>query len=274
MKRGPIGVFDSGLGGLTAVKELRLLLPREDIVYFGDTARLPYGTRGRDTIITYARQDIAFLLSKNVKTLLAACGTISSTLPQAETDALPVRYAGVVGAAAAAAARATRNKRVGIIGTEATIASNSYQLALAQLDGGITATANPGPLFVSLVENGHFAPHDPFAKLAAELYLKPLKEAGVDTLIMGCTHYPLLADTIAQEMGPSVSLIDPGKEAALVLKDSLAENGLLTDSEGPGRMEYYVTDDPSRFGYYAGLFLGEDASGPVERINVEAYSLA
>lgn len=269
MKQNPIGVFDSGLGGLTAVKELRQILPGENIVYFGDTGRVPYGSRGRDTIIAYAKQDIAFLLSKGVKTLLAACGTISSTLPKRDSDLLPVPYTGVVGAAALAAAKATKTGQVGVIGTEATIASHSYEDALRGLSPAICCTSNACPLFVPLVENGHFKEGDPLAKLAAELYLAPLRAAEVDTVILGCTHYPLLASTLAAEMGAHVTLIDPGREAALALRDTLRAQDLLNPNTGGGSVEYYVTDDPARFGQLARVFLGGEAGGRVERINIE-----
>ncbi len=270
----PIGVFDSGLGGLTAVKELRRLLPGEDIVYFGDTSRVPYGTRGRDTIIGYTRQDIAFLLSKNVKTILAACGTVSSTFPAEESSRLPVLYNGVVQAAAKAAVQTTRNGKIGIIGTEATIASKSYQLALNQLSPDIQSISNACPLFVPLVENGHFGADDSMAQIAAEEYLAPISAAGVDTLILGCTHYPLLSDTIQRLMGPSVTLIDPGKQAALALQQTLSAHQLLAaQSPQPGSTTFYVSDDPARFGKLASVFLGQKENGRVERINIEAYHL-
>ena len=151
----PIGVFDSGLGGLTAVRQLRRLLPGEDIVYFGDTGRVPYGSRGHDVIVRYAQQDIRFLLSQNVKFIMAACGTVSSTYPSAEAAQLPVPYTGVIGAAARAAAAATKNKRIGVIGTAATIRSGSYATQLKDLVPGVQIFARACPLFVPLVENGY-----------------------------------------------------------------------------------------------------------------------
>ncbi|NLW78344.1 MAG: glutamate racemase [Ruminococcaceae bacterium] len=269
----PIGVFDSGLGGLTAVKELRAILPGEDIVYFGDTGRVPYGSRGRDIIISYARQDIAFLLAKGVKIVLAACGTVSSTLLPEEATGLPVEYLGVVAPASAAAARATRSGRVGVIGTEATVASGSYQRALAGIDAGIVCTTAACPLFVPLVENGHFAPGDRMAEWAAEEYLAPVKAAGVDTLILGCTHYPLLAGTIAAQMGPGVTLIDSGREAALALKDRLEAAGLLARTRQLGKADYYVSDEPTRFHQLAQIFMGGADDVPARRIEIEDYHL-
>ena len=269
----PIGVFDSGLGGLTAVKELRRLLPGEDIVYFGDTGRVPYGTRGRDTIVAYARQDIAFLLSKNVKTILAACGTVSSTFPVEESSRLPVLYNGVVQAAANAAVQATQNNKIGIIGTEATIASQSYQQALLTLSPHIQSTSNACPLFVPLVENGHFGTDDPMVQIAAKKYLAPIQAAGVDTLILGCTHYPLLSGAIQKQMGANVILIDPGKQAALSLQQALAARQLLANRPQQGTAKFYVSDDPARFGQLAGVFLGKGESGTVQQINIEEYHL-
>ena len=170
-----IGVFDSGAGGLTAVRQLRRLLPGEKIVYFGDTGRVPYGTRSPSAIFQYAKQDIAFLLSKNVKFLLAACGTVSSILPADYTAALPVPFAGVVDAASAAAAAATKNGRIGVIGTSATIRSGSYEQRLHNASGGFQVFAKACPMFVPLVENGYVAPDDPVTAAIARQYLEPLR---------------------------------------------------------------------------------------------------
>ena len=170
-----IGVFDSGAGGLTAVRQLRRLLPGEKIVYFGDTGRVPYGTRSPSAIFQYARQDIAFLLSKNVKFLLAACGTVSSILPADYTAALPVPFAGVVDAASAAAASATKNGRIGVIGTSATIRTGSYEQRLHNADGSFQVFKKACPMFVPLVENGYVAPDDPITAAIAEQYLTPLR---------------------------------------------------------------------------------------------------
>ncbi|MDL2324582.1 glutamate racemase [Ruminococcaceae bacterium OttesenSCG-928-A16] len=273
MNASPIGVFDSGLGGLTAVKELRKILPGEDIVYFGDTGRVPYGSRGKETIVHYAKQDIAFLLSKGVKSILIACGTVSSTLPPAVMQGLPVPCAGVVGATVAAAAAATQNGKVGVIGTEATIRSGSYEAAMKQLAPNVTCFAAACPLFVPLVENGHFLKGDRVAIPVAEEYLAPIKAAGVDTLIMGCTHYPLLADVIAEEMGSGVTLVDAGLQAAQQTKQSLANLGLLNGRQTGGQVAYYVSDVPARFNQLAQTFLGEYAGGAIEQINIEDYNL-
>jgi glutamate racemase len=270
MDNRPIGVFDSGLGGLTGVRPLRQLLPGEDIVYFGDTGRVPYGSRSRETILQYARQDIAFLLSQNVKFIMAACGTVSSTYPASEANLLPVPYLGVVGAAARAAAVTTRNRRVGVIGTAATIRSGSYETLLRRLVPGVEITKRACPMFVPLVENGYIDDGNPVTTLIIEQYLTEVRDAGVDTLILGCTHYPLLKKMIGDFMGRDVSLIDPAQVAAEALRDSLAEKGLLAQ-RAAGSARYYVSDAPDGFSAVANLFLGEYAGGPVEQISIDRY---
>ena len=270
-ERAPIGVFDSGLGGLTAVRELRRILPGEDIVYFGDTGRVPYGSRGRDTIIQYAKQDIAFLLEQGVKYIIAACGTVSSTLPADWAAGRPVPDTGVVAPAAAAAARASRSGRIGVIGTEATVKSGSYTAAITALRPDAAVTAGACPLFVPLVENGYFAPDDPVTCLVAQDYLAGVQAAGVDTLILGCTHYPLIAPVIGRLMGPGVRLIDPGRETALTAREDLARRGLLRPDGTAGTARYYVSDSTDNFARLAGWFLGEYAGGPVTRTTVDHY---
>ena len=185
----PIGVFDSGLGGLTAVRQLRRVLPGEDIIYFGDTGRVPYGSRGREIIRQYARQDIRFLLSHDVKFIIAACGTVSSTYPPEEAARLPVPFTGVVGATARAAVDATRNGKVGIIGTAATVRSGSYAAVIKDMKPETEIVARACPMFVPLVENGYVNDGNPVTKLIIAEYLQEVKDAGVDTLILGCTHY-------------------------------------------------------------------------------------
>ena len=238
MDNRPIGVFDSGLGGLTGVRELRRRLPHENIVYFGDTGRVPYGSRSPETILQYARQDIAFLLSKDVKCIMAACGTVSSTYPAAEAEKLPVPYLGVVDAAAREAAFSTRNRRIGVIGTAATIRSRSYEALLRRLVPGVEITARPCPLFVPLVEAGyvdHSAPDkQEITKLVIAQYLTEIRDAGVDTLILGCTHYPLIKTMIGEFMGRNVVLVDPAKTAAHHLERILSERGSRPTTP-PGR---------------------------------------
>ncbi len=272
-EKAPIGVFDSGLGGLTAVRELRKLLPGEDIIYFGDTGRVPYGTRGRDTILKYARQDLAFLLSQKVKTIIAACGTVSSTLSNEEGGALPVGYTGVVQAAAKAAVQKSKTGRIGVLGTEATIRSGSYQRELAALNAKVQTVAAACPLFVPLVENGHFARDDAMANLAAQEYLGAIKKAEVDVVILGCTHYPLLFDMLQKQFGSSVCLIDPGCEAALAVQEHMKDKGMINKRESGGAVRYYVSDDPERFATLASVFLQEDRKVEAEIIEIERYCL-
>ncbi len=268
-----IGVFDSGLGGLTAVRELRRILPGENIVYFGDTGRVPYGTRGRDIIVEYAKQDIAFLLSKGVKAVIAACGTVSSTLPAEVAASLPVPYMGVVESAARAAVLATKTGRIGVIGTPATVASGSYPAAIRRLMPGAAITATACPLFVPLVENGYFGVQNPVTRLVAQDYLKDVKSAGVDTLILGCTHYPLIAPVLVDLMGPGVTLVDVGRAAAQSARHMLERTGLLR-APRQGKVEYYVSDSTEQFDRLAHIFLGEYAGGSVQRIDIDAYGLS
>ena len=266
----PIGVFDSGLGGLTAVRQLRRVLPGEDIVYFGDTGRVPYGSRGRDIIVQYARQDIRFLLQQDVKFIIAACGTVSSTYPPEEAAKLPVPFTGVVGATARAAVDATRNKKVGIIGTAATVRSGSYAAVIRDMMPEVEIFARACPMFVPLVENGYFNDGNPVTKLIIAEYLQELKDAGVDTLILGCTHYPLLKSMIGEFMGPGVTLVDPAMTAAHHLERMLAERGLRASHES-GQAHFYVSDVPDSFVQTADLFLGEYKGGPVEQIAIDKY---
>ena len=274
MDNRPIGVFDSGLGGLTGVRELRKRLPNENIVYFGDTGRVPYGSRSPETILRYARQDIAFLLSKDVKCIMAACGTVSSIYPAAEAAKLPVPYLGVVDAAAREAAFVTRNRRIGVIGTAATIRSRSYETVLRKLVPGVEITARPCPLFVPLVEAG-YVDHSALDKqqvtrLVIAQYLAEVREAGVDTLILGCTHYPLIKEMIGWYMGRNVTLVDPAQTAAHHLERTLSEHGLKGNHE-KGEAHFYVSDVPDSFAQTADLFLGEYKGGLIDQIAIDKY---
>ena len=208
MDQRPIGVFDSGLGGLTAVREMRRLMPSENIIYFGDTSRVPYGGRSPEILLKYARQDVHFLRSFDIKAVLVACGTVSTTaLPQlqAEND-LPIL--GVVEPACRKAAAMTRNRRVGLIATAASVRSGAYERTLHRLDETIHVVSRACPLLVPLVENGRYQPGDVVIETVAREYLEPLRQEGLDVLILGCTHYPLLTDIIREIMGPEVSLVN------------------------------------------------------------------
>ena len=270
MDNRPIGVFDSGLGGLTALRELQRILPGEDLVYFGDTGRVPYGTKSRETILRYARQDVAFLRTFDPKAIVVACGTVSANALTELTAENPLPIFGVVSPAARAAVEAACNKKVGLIGTSASIRSGAYEREMAALDPAVTVTARACPLFVPLVENGRFRPGDRVAELVVEEYLTPVKAAGVDALVLGCTHYPLLTDAIAAFMGPSVRLIDAGAVCAARAAKVLGENGLLAERER-GSCRFYVSDSTQDFSHLASLFLGETVEGTVERADVGTY---
>lgn len=271
MNKAPIGVFDSGLGGLTAVRELREILPGEDIVYFGDTARVPYGSRGRDILVDYSKQDIAFLLTQNVKIIVIACGTVSSVLPPEIRDSLSVKCMEVVSPTAIEAIGSTQNNRIGIIGTEATVNSGSYVRTIQELNPEVSCFAKACPLFVPLVENGYSNPGNAVAELVAKDYLAEIEQEGVDTLIMGCTHYPLLSSVIAREMGPNVALVSAGQAVARSTKRYLQENNLLSDKKEGGNVEFFVSDVPTRFNQLAKTFLGEYSAGTVRQIDIEKY---
>ena len=255
MKEKSIGVFDSGLGGLTAVKRLMELAPHENIVFFGDNARVPYGTRTAETITKFALQDISFLLQNDVKMIVAACGTVSSTLPKNYEACLPMPYIGVVQPAALAAAAATQNKKVGILGTPATVKSGAFFRALKKTDSAIVPVASACPLFVPLVENGYTERDNEITRRVAAAYLEPLIQSGVDTVILGCTHYPIIRDIIADIMG-GVTIIDSGYETAKHALAVLQQQDALNDSAEQGSTEFYISDNPDGFTSLAELFLG------------------
>lgn len=271
MDNRPIGIFDSGLGGLTTVSELQRIMPNENIIYFGDTGRVPYGTRSRVTIQKYARQDINFLLSKNVKMIIAACGTASSVISEDIINDLSIEYSGVPIPAAKAAANTTIQNRIGVIGTSATIRSGAYEKALFQINKEIQVFTNPCPLFVPLVENGFTDPDNEITRLTAEQYLAPLKEAGIDTLILGCTHYPIIKDIISKVMGSHVSLIDSGQEAARYACRLLTKKDMLNLTKRPAFSEYYISDTVEEFEKNAMTILKEPIHGHVEKIDIETY---
>ena len=258
-----IGVFDSGMGGLTAVKEILKIKPDAGLIFFGDTGRVPYGTRSRETIINYALQDARFLASKKVDAILVACGTVSSTAMPELKKLLDVPVFGVVEATAEAAVRATRNGRIGVIGTPATIASGSYVDYIKKAAPGVVTFAKACPLFVPLVEEGFFSADCEITRLTAEHYLAELRRADIDTLILGCTHYPVMAEAISHAL-PGVTLINSGAESAR----RLDELGLLTGGDGA---EYYVSDSPERFALAASRFLGAPLNGGVGYVEIDKY---
>jgi len=260
-----IGIFDSGLGGLTALKELRALTPGEELVYFGDTGRVPYGTRSAATITRYARQDAAFLLSKGVGAILVACGTASTTALDELKKSLPVPVIGVVEPAAEAAVKATKNGKIAVIGTPATIRTGAFEAAIKERMPRAEVLSQACPLFVPLVESGFTAPDCEITRLTCEHYLAKIKESGADTLILGCTHYPLLTP-ILEKVLPDVTLISSGAEAAKAVAVLLGRK-----TEGRAPIHYYVSDDPALFTASAGTFLGCDVRADVEKIDIETF---
>lgn len=269
MDRRPIGVFDSGLGGLTAVKELRRILPNEDIVYFGDTGRVPYGTRSDQTIIKYARSDMDFLLKHGPKRVLIACGTVSTVALGLLKKEYALPIDGVVEAAVRSAAASTKNGRVGVMGTPATIRSGAYERLLKERDPAIVTFSAACPLLVPLVENGRISPEDIVISTVVGEYLSEIKAAGVDTLIMGCTHYPLLEPVVAAFMGEGVRLISPGREAAILIAAEQEANGGGNDPQHSGVAEYFVSDSVAGFADLAETFLQEKVTGRVSRVDIE-----
>ncbi|MDD2955278.1 MAG: glutamate racemase [Oscillospiraceae bacterium] len=273
MDNRPIGVFDSGLGGLTAVKELRRILPRENIVYFGDTGRVPYGNRGRDTILAFAAQDMAFLKQHDVKMLVAACGTISSVMTEQLAGRMGIPFTGVVLPTAQAACAASTTGVVGVIGTSATIRSGSFAKAIHNIRGDVKVLGKSCPLFVSLVENGYIASDNPVVQLVTRDYLRTFDgEADMDTLILGCTHFPLIYDSIAEYFHYNVTLIDSGRATAQYVQSFLTERNMLCEQDAEGTADYYVSDNTDDFSAVAERFLGGPLGNRVHHINVEELS--
>ncbi len=264
-----IGVFDSGLGGLTCVKEIMRLMPGEEIVYFGDTGRVPYGTRSSGTIIKYVESDINFLKTFDIKAIVIACGTASSIALEAARERFDLPVIGVVEPAARAAALATKNGNIGVIGTSGTINSGKYLQTIKEIMPDAKVTSVACPMFVPLVENGYLDHKATY--LIAEEYLKPLKRVGADTVIMGCTHYPLLKKVISDIMGDKVSLIDPGGETAAEVKSFLTENAMENADTCEKPCRFYVSDSVEGFERLGGIFLGKTISGFTEKIDIEKY---
>ncbi|MBR5535515.1 MAG: glutamate racemase [Clostridia bacterium] len=265
MKNCPIGVFDSGLGGLTAVREIKRIMPGEDIIYFGDTGRVPYGNRSRETIIRYTKEDIEFLLRHDIKLIIAACGTASSVALPKLYDKYDIKIMGVLEGACKEAVSVTRNKRVGVIGTAGTVKSGKYAELINSLDPNVQVFSNACPMFVPLVENGYSESRA--AELIANDYLLPLKNEKVDTLILGCTHYPLLTKVISDIMGDEVTLLSPGALAAQEAKAYLEKENLLSDKK-QGVSEFYVSDSVDDFAQLGSTFLGETINTSVHLTEV------
>lgn len=266
MDNRPIGVFDSGLGGLTTVRELKKIMPDENIVYFGDTGRVPYGTRSPDTVLRYSRQDVSFLLSKDVKMVIVACNTATATLGD-ELKSLPVPGVGALHPAVKASISATRNNKIGIIGTPGTVKSGAYEKAI-KAEGNYEVTSVACPLFVPLVENGYTDRANKVTRLVAEEYLYEIKKSGADTLILGCTHYPIIKSIIADIMGNGVTLINSGQEAAHSAKEIIESRQICGTG---GKCSFYVSDSTGGFADSAFAILGEEISGETKQIDIDKY---
>jgi glutamate racemase len=250
----PIGIFDSGVGGLTVFRAIERRLPSESLVYLGDTARIPYGTRSLSTVERYAMEDAAFIESKNVKAIVIACNTASALAAARLRETCSVPVLGVIRAGARRAVGATSNGKIGVIATEATVASGAYERAIKSIRADVEVVSRACPLFVPLAEEG-WVNHSVTEQVAEE-YLSELRTAGVDTLVLGCTHYPILRPVIERVMGESVSYIDSGEAVAEAVAQLLEENGLKRRPGASRKEEFYVTDAAARFRRVAELFLG------------------
>lgn len=264
----PIGVFDSGLGGLTVAREIFQQLPSEDVIYFGDVGRTPYGGRSKEIITQFTRQDINFLVDQGVKLVVAACNTASALALDAIKSDYSVEIIGVIEPGAVSASGATKNGNVGVIGTSGTIHSNAYARALEKIDPKIRVFSMACPLFVPLVEEGYVDKRATF--LIAEEYLSPFKNNGIDTLILGCTHYPLLKTIIHQVLGETVHLIDSARETARVVASRLASKSQLNPKSTDGEHKFYVSDVPDQFAQTARHFLGETVRNAM-RIDITKF---
>jgi len=264
----PIGIFDSGVGGLTVVSEVLKLLPDENIVYFGDVGRYPYGGRSKETIIRFVRQDINFLLEHGVKFIIAACNSASAVALETVRDKYDIDILGVIEPGARAAVDYSQNKRVGIIGTRATINSNSYARAIQKKDEHIKVFSLACPLLVPLAEEGYIDKEA--TRLITADYLKTLIDVDIDTLVLGCTHYPLLRDIIAETVGKNVRLIDSADATANELAAILSEKNMARTSDEKNIHKFYVSDVPDKFLKVAELFLGRSIDN-ITRVDITRY---
>ncbi len=262
MDNRPIGVFDSGIGGLTVLKEIMEQLPGEDIIYFGDTARIPYGTRSKETVIKYVIESFNFLMTKDIKAIVIACNTASALAMEEAKKRFDLPIIGVVEPGAKAAINCTKNNSIGIIGTEGTINSNSYQREIRKSLPMAEIIGVSCPLFVPIVEEGW--ENSDVAYVATQKYLLELKEHNIDTLVLGCTHYPALRYTIGKVLGDKVILVNPAYETARLTKSILKEKGLLNEKIDGGIYKYYVSDAPDKFQRIGGNIIRKEI-GVVER---------
>lgn len=262
-----MGIFDSGLGGLTVVKEVKKRLPNESIIYLGDTARVPYGTRSKETVTKFSLQDACFLTGQNVKCVVIACNTASALAFKEVKRELTLPVFDVVSAGARSAIKTTKNKKIGVIGTRGTIASQAYQKAIRKQNLKILVYEKACPLFVPLIEEGEIT--GKIIEMIASKYLNPLRNNKIDTLILGCTHYPIIEDIIREKVGERIVLVNSGEEIAKVLSSFLKERDLEAPKNLNPMRKYYVTDLTERFVKVAEMFLGEKLNGKIEKIVLE-----
>ncbi|MBE5946848.1 MAG: glutamate racemase [Lachnospiraceae bacterium] len=264
----PIGVFDSGVGGLTVVREIVRQLPNENVIYFGDTARVPYGSKSKDTVLKFSRQIVRFLMTKNVKAIVVACNTASALALEDMRDELSVPVIGVVRPGAKMAADVTETKNVGVIATDATIKSHIYNDYIRQLNPDITVVGKACPLFVPLVEEGLL--EDRITDDMVDRYLSEMKQYNVDALVLGCTHYPLLINPIKRYMGDKVTLVNPAYETAKELKTLLEANSLLNKDSKKASYNFYVSDGVDKFKVFADKVLPINVND-VNVVDIESY---
>lgn len=267
MRNNPIGIFDSGIGGLTVVRAVREMMPNESIVYFGDTARVPYGNKSPETVQEYSLQIADFLIRHDVKIIIVACNTATALALSTLQKKFDFPVMGVVKPGVEAALKSTKNRNIGVIGTIGTITSDVYRKELEKIDKSVKVTSQACPLFVPLAEEGWT--DKKATKLIAEEYLSEIKESQVDTLILGCTHYPLLTNIIQETMSDSVNIVDSAHAMAVNALDELKRNNLLSENAGRGDLKLFVSDLPAKFEVIAKRFLGEDISN-VEKIHLDS----
>lgn len=268
MKTAPIGVFDSGVGGLTVAREIMRQLPDENIIYFGDTARVPYGSKSKDTIIRFSRQIIRFLRTKEVKAIVIACNTASAFALDAVQKEFDIPIIGVIVPGARAAVQETRNRNIGVVGTEGTIRSQMYSRVIQEMQADISVIGKPCPLFVPLVEEG-FAKH-PITEQVIDIYLKDMKTSDIDTMILGCTHYPLLRSGIMKYLGERVHIVNPAYETAMDLKHLLQDKKIANIKGNVVKYEFYVSDAAEKFKTFANSILPYNVE-TIQQINIEEF---
>lgn len=266
MKNNPIGIFDSGIGGLTVVRAVREMMPNESIIYFGDTARVPYGNKSPETVQEYSLQITEFLMKHDVKIMIVACNTATALALSTLQQKFDFPVLGVVKPGVEAALKTTNNKKIGVIGTIGTISSEVYRKELEKIDKSVKVTSQACPLFVPLAEEGWTDKEA--TKLIAEEYLSDIKKTKVDTLILGCTHYPLLKNIIQEAMSADVKIVDSAHAMAINTLNELKNYNLLTDRKAKGDLRLFVSDLPARFEVVAKRFLGEEISN-VEKIHLD-----